>query len=173
MQDRIELIKTHIKEGSVVAEIGVQTGWLTDQIMIQKPWYVGIDCWENFVHPNQNDSNSSIEYIKKIRTDLMFKYAQWKNVWLLHEFSAQAVSRFTDNYFDFIYIDGDHNYKAVKNDINIWWPKVKAGGILSGHDYCDTWGVKKAVDEFCEENKLTLEVTTKDEVYKTWFIKKQ
>lgn len=50
---------------------------------------------------------------------------------------------------DFVFIDGDHSYKAVRQDIEQWFPKLCDGGILSGHDY-DVWpGVNQAVDEFC------------------------
>lgn len=49
---------------------------------------------------------------------------------------------------DMIFIDGDHRYEAVKNDINLALGMVRAGGIISGHDYCPEWsGVKRAVDE--------------------------
>jgi hypothetical protein len=54
-----------------------------------------------------------------------------------------------DETIDFIYIDGDHTYEAVAADIAGWWPKLKVGGILAGHDYNDqTPGTVQAVDEF-------------------------
>ena len=60
--------------------------------------------------------------------------------------SIGASTQFDDASIDAIYIDGDHRYEAVKNDIKAWLPKVKPGGIVAGHDY--GWdGVKKAVDE--------------------------
>lgn len=47
-----------------------------------------------------------------------------------------------------VYIDGDHAYEAVRDDIKAWLPKIKHGGILAGHDYGAGWpGVQKAVDE--------------------------
>jgi SAM-dependent methyltransferase len=60
--------------------------------------------------------------------------------------SHEVFKQFVDSSIDFLFIDGDHSYKAVKEDIRLWLPKVKTGGIISGHDY-DNPDVKKAVDE--------------------------
>ncbi len=62
--------------------------------------------------------------------------------------SVDAAKRFKDESIDFIFIDSDHSYKAVKEDLETWWPKVKIGGALGGHDYHPSFGVIKAVDEF-------------------------
>ena len=48
--------------------------------------------------------------------------------------SAEAVNRFQDESCDFIYIDGNHEYSIVEEDIRIWYPKVKIGGYLCGDD---------------------------------------
>ena len=47
---------------------------------------------------------------------------------------------------DFLFIDGNHEYKHVKNDIETWGYETRIRGIICGHDY-GKWGVKKAVDE--------------------------
>lgn len=49
---------------------------------------------------------------------------------------------------DIVFIDGDHSYEAVFADIRAWWPKVRLGGILCGHDYPHRRfpGVRRAVD---------------------------
>jgi predicted O-methyltransferase YrrM len=50
--------------------------------------------------------------------------------------------------FDFVFIDADHSYEAVKRDITLWRPKVKPGGWLCGHDLDKPhWGVRRAVEE--------------------------
>ncbi len=51
-------------------------------------------------------------------------------------------------YFDIVFVDADHLYNSVKEDILTWIPHVKEGGMLAGHDYGGRHrGVKKAVDE--------------------------
>ena len=79
--------------------------------------------------------------------------------------SIIAAELFPDEYFDFIYIDADHNYDAVKSDLEAWWPKLKRGGLFCGHDY-HMYGqintdVKKAVDEFVG-NQYDIGLTTLD-----------
>jgi hypothetical protein len=59
----------------------------------------------------------------------------------------QWIKEFMDNTVDFIYIDANHTYSAVKKDILMWKSKLRYGGILAGHDYGTHPGVKKAVDE--------------------------
>lgn len=61
--------------------------------------------------------------------------------------------------FDFVFIDAAHDYESVKADIQAWMPKVKEGGILAGHDYCEAWpGVKKVVDELLPNRQLNKSV---------------
>jgi len=66
--------------------------------------------------------------------------------------SGEACLQFDDEYFDWVYIDGDHRYEFVKQDFESFFPKVKTGGFIAGDDYHRPgwWndGVRKAVDEF-------------------------
>jgi hypothetical protein len=64
--------------------------------------------------------------------------------------SNRAVDLFSDHYFDLVYIDADHRLEMVCEDLRLWHPKVKRGGILCGDDYGNSLfpGVKQAVDEF-------------------------
>lgn len=63
-------------------------------------------------------------------------------------------------YFDFVFIDGSHFYEDVLKDIKCWYPLVKDGGILAGHDYGTgsrkRHDVKRAVDEFFGKNNVEL-----------------
>jgi hypothetical protein len=71
--------------------------------------------------------------------------------------SAHEASKWIANEsLDFVFIDSDHSYEAVKQDIADWTPKVRKGGIVSGHDYYNgkynKMGVVQAVDEFIAEH---------------------
>lgn len=69
---------------------------------------------------------------------------------------------------DFIYIDGDHSYEAVIQDIELYYPKVKSGGIIGGHDFAISHlGVCKAVMEFVQKNNLKLQ----GHIHDWWIIK--
>lgn len=74
------------------------------------------------------------------------------------------------NELDFVYIDGNHDYEYVKEDINIWYSKVKEGGIIGGNDFdAGHFGVVRAVLEFVEKNNLTLY----GDIFDWWIIKEK
>ena len=66
---------------------------------------------------------------------------------------------FEENFFDMIFIDGDHEYNSVKNDLQNYYSKLKKGGIFAGHDYTEKCGVPLAVNEFSDEKNLRLSVS--------------
>lgn len=69
---------------------------------------------------------------------------------VLRDLSCKVVELFEDEAFDLVFIDAEHSYPAVKQDISLWWPKVRVGGVLCGHDYSQKAfpGVVQAVDEW-------------------------
>ena len=60
--------------------------------------------------------------------------------------STEAVDKIKDE-IDMIFIDGDHSYSGVKTDVDLYFPKLKKGGIICMHDYGWAEGVKKVVHE--------------------------
>ena len=64
--------------------------------------------------------------------------------------SEEGAKKFEDESVQFVYIDALHTYDGVKKDLKLWYPKIKKGGFISGHDYDSKHhpGVKIAVDEF-------------------------
>lgn len=87
----------------------------------------------------------------------------------IYKYSMDAVKDFKDNFLDFVYIDANHNYKTVMEDITEWTKKVKNGGFVSGDDY--TADVEKAVIEYCEANGKYLNVFTGSKPYQWMFVK--
>lgn len=75
-------------------------------------------------------------------------------------YSTDMLQQFPDQYFDWVYIDGNHLYEYVKNDLELSLDKVKDGGFITGDDYTEGgwWegGVKKAVDEFAKNQMVHL-----------------
>ncbi|MCL4360893.1 class I SAM-dependent methyltransferase [Candidatus Dependentiae bacterium] len=86
---------------------------------------------------------------------------------LLRKKSVEASSMFEDQSLDFVYIDANHSYKAVTEDLVAWVPKIRPGGLVSGDDYRVFPSTAKAVDEFVTKNNIKLH-TFKN---KWWFIK--
>lgn len=97
------------------------------------------DQWEN-------------EYINACR--LMFDYGCVK---VLRMTSVKAASLFAFQSVDLVYIDGSHEYLDLTVDIGKWMPKIKSGGVISGHDYSHGWpNVVMAVDDYFGKGKIQL-----------------
>jgi hypothetical protein len=87
----------------------------------------------------------------------LLKFGIADNTTLIQSDSIKASTQYPDNYFDLIFIDADHSYDAVKNDIIHWSPKLKQGGIIAGHDFRNSAGVNKAIQKLfpnglCNDN---------------------
>ena len=109
-------------------------------------------------------------------------YHYGTKVAIIREISIEAAKLFVEGSLDFCYIDASHSYNNVKNDLHAWYPKVKSGGVMAGHDYVDglfkypngyvNFGVKKAVNEFFANKNITLSFT-KEEISETlpsWYL---
>lgn len=96
------------------------------------------------------ESYNALDKAKKEAKKRLSKYS--KKITWINKFSDDAIKDIPNN-IDFIYIDGNHNYKYVKKDIENYFPIIKKGGILAGHDIADS-GIVKAFCEFITENKL-------------------
>ncbi len=72
--------------------------------------------------------------------------------------SVKAARCFEDRELEFVFIDGNHSYETVKADIEAWWPKIRNGGLLIGHDYDPKRfpGVCRAVDAFAESQQARI-----------------
>jgi len=98
------------------------------------------------------------EVVKKWEENAHMNLDKYKHkIKWMKEKSADAVKFIADNSLDFVYLDGNHDYEFVVKDISLYYPKLKIGGLLSGHDY-DYKSVKKAVDEFANKENLKLHI---------------
>jgi hypothetical protein len=74
---------------------------------------------------------------------------------ILRLYSAEAASNRQLPIADFVFIDGEHTYGSCYTDCSLWYPKIRKGGLLCGHDY-DMIPVKNAVNNFAKEHTLTV-----------------
>jgi len=74
---------------------------------------------------------------------------------VINSTSDIAKEKIDDNSIDLLFIDGNHSYKQVKRDLENYWPKVKIGGVLMGHD-SHLSGVIKALREVFGREELIL-----------------
>jgi hypothetical protein len=83
---------------------------------------------------------------ENVKNEFKTNTRYFDNITLHQEFSYDIADRFEDDYFDFTYIDGNHEYEEVKKDIELYLPKTRQ--IIGGHDYQVQWpGVMRAVNE--------------------------
>lgn len=140
-----------------LCEIGVRMGGNFTCLLQADPKNVyGIDFW-------QEDGFFSQEQQDKYYNNMKQMEASDKRIKIIKDFSLNAVNLFEDNFFDYVYIDANHLYEAISQDIKEWYKKVKIGGVLGGHDYVRKprrqkelilAGVKRAIDEFLKENNI-------------------
>lgn len=156
-----------IKEKKIVCEIGVFKGEFS-KILLEKlkPDELHlIDIFDGeMCSGDKNGDNIVWTNLDKEYSLLTETYKNNKNVLLHKGYSEKILNNFIDQYFDLIYIDGDHSYEGIKKDLEISYSKIKNNGFICGHDYVSPRfeGVVKAVNEFCEEKKLKIDYLTKD-----------
>ena len=89
----------------------------------------------------------SLEAAKNKAEEITEQFADRRIILCLS--STEAAEKIKDGTLDYVFIDAEHNYESAMNDIKTWLPKVKSGGIISGHNYGDNTynGVTRAVNE--------------------------
>lgn len=156
-------------------EIGVWQGTNSEHLLRHSKLKLlySVDAWHRqFIKPSFSDEDIQNAYHSTLKKLIPYSTRSFCIV----ETSLKAAQLFPDNYFDFVYIDAQHDYESIKNDIAAWWPKVKSNGIFAGHDYAErlpnweggkSWGVIKAVNEHISQYKLQLCTTT--ETNPSWY----
>lgn len=143
---------------------------------------VCVDAWRHYHGSpdilNHDDATMEAVYAEALSRLLPFDH----RCVVIRDFSLNAAKKLTEagEQFDCVYLDAAHDYDSVVADIAAWWPLVKPGGILSGHDYLfgtveqgypANFGVKPAVDEFVSRENLVLTTTTHDGSPTWWVFK--
>jgi predicted O-methyltransferase YrrM len=144
-QEGLQDLINNIPNKGTMIEIGTFTGESTVIFGDHFKKVIGIDPMLQDYDVQDPTSKFNFNEVLDMFND---RTKDYKNISLVQKTSDDAVLDFTDESFDFIYIDGIHQYENVKQDIINYLPKVKKGGVIGGHDYGPHWpGVKQAVDE--------------------------
>lgn len=166
-REEIVLLANDLNLTGWAVELGVWRGEFAEKNLAK--WrgaqYVLVDMWTDTDCVNDNKStcvytgNESRSYDKMI-TELRMKRVGPKGVGryqIIQNSTLEAAKRFPDGHFDWVYLDATHTYAEAKADLAAWYPKVRVGGLISGHDYQFqhqsigdgyVFGVRDAIDEF-------------------------
>lgn len=115
------------------AEVGVERGLYSEVLCKSNPQLklYSIDAWQPYHDYRLHVSKDKLDGFYEQTKERMAPY----NCTLVKAFSVDAAKMFEDGTFDFVYIDANHEFIWIAEDINAWLPKVRSGGIISGHDY--------------------------------------
>lgn len=164
---RTDMMKYLCVPQSTVCEIGVHQGAFAQFLYTLYPrMLVLIDPFVGVVPSGDQDGNNVVNAdLEKVYQHLLKTTLPLKNIRLQRGYSQNVLPHYPDNCFDVMYIDGDHSYEGVKRDLELALKKVKPGGFICGHDYemnhmktpnTYDFGVKRAVDEFCQTHGLEI-----------------
>jgi predicted O-methyltransferase YrrM len=158
-----------------LAEIGTEAGRFAEEICVANPDahltcvdpYLAYDLYED--HREQ----SRMDHFYAVAKHRLDKY----RVTIRRKTSLEAVHEFPNGYLDAIFIDGNHHFDYVVQDIIAWAPKVRRGGMVAGHDYKPEgrekrpipFGVIEAVDGYTHAHKVKHFFLTKRDKCPSWF----
>lgn len=149
------------------AEIGVQEGVFSRKIL--ENWgghLIMVDAWAHIPGYEDVANVSQLEHQRAYELALQVERDFIPRARVIKAFSVEAANQVENGSLDFVYIDADHSYKGVMEDLKAWFPKVRKGGAIGGHDYVEghivagVFGVRSAVKDFFgrEPNIMTHEV---------------
>jgi hypothetical protein len=120
----------------VGAEIGTYRGEFAEKFCKEGLKLYAIDPWMGYegagrTEQKQDKQDLNYEEAKKV-------LAPYPDCLLIRETSREALKLIPDGSLDFVYLDGDHRFQYIAEDLVEWSKKVRTGGIVSGHDYFNT-----------------------------------
>jgi len=144
------------------AEIGVATGRFSEILCQSIPGLklTCVDPWDKIEGNNRGGSREKQQRNFNLAIEKLGKYG----VTILRMTSMEALRLVPAGSLDFVFLDANHDYLYVKQDVEKWSKKVRVGGIVSGHDYYNfkKSGVIEAVDEYVKANGIELHLTDKN-----------
>jgi hypothetical protein len=154
-----------IPRGAKCAEIGSWKGDFAAQILtvVQPSELFLVDPWKfNPAFPKRwhgGGSAKSQDDMDAIHASVVNRFSSSRQVTILRQPSVVGAGSFDDEFFDFVYIDGDHSRDAVFADLEAWFPKVKPGGFLVCDDFNKTdengkLAVNDAIQEFLRSRSV-------------------
>lgn len=158
---------------TIGVEIGVAYGGHSESILkntsIKKLY--GIDPYLNYDEYESDGQCKEQKMMDDIYDFVTKKLSFYENRYeLIREMSHNSVKNFLNDSLDFVYIDGNHSEHYFKQDINDWYPKIKKGGVICGHDY--EHYLFPEITEYINSFAKSLNLELKNLGTHVWMIKK-
>ena len=153
---------------TIGVEVGIEKGIYSALLCEKVPGLklYSIDPWKVY--------NGYREHITQNRMEQLYENAQRRlepyNCEIIRKYSMDAVKDFEDGALDFVYIDSNHDFQHITNDIVEWAKKVRIGGIVSGHDYRGFNRGNKPHRAFQPHVKYVVQAYTRALGIRPWFI---
>lgn len=155
-----------------MAEVGVARGHHSLHLLEAVPdlHLYSIDPWGYYLDEHENMVHQSLDEIDKLYETIVSFLKPFGGRSTILRHTSMRAAPLVKEQLDMVFIDADHSYKSVKEDLGIWWEKVRAGGIVSGHDYNHSAhpGVTKAVNEYFAHKGIHV----KQEIGHVWWVQK-
>lgn len=145
-----------------ICEIGISRGRNFPLLIGHGPKLaIAVDLWQDDETYSRNDGGYSQKQLDEQFENFKIAMADKPFVKIYRDYSIKVAEHFPDDYFDFIYVDGDHSYEGCLGDLNAWYPKMKPGMALVGDDYWEyrtktgfQFQVIEAVNHFAKKRNL-------------------
>lgn len=158
-EDVFDILIKSVSKGGIFIEggawLGKSSSYLCDQVAKLRPdiQVFILDTWEG--SPNERDTFQKLVKTENVYAMFISNMGTRKFTPIRKE-SVLAAQDFADNSVDVMFIDMEHTFEAVVRDIKAWFPKVKEGGYIAGHDYGSGWpDVVKAVQSQFDKKIIT------------------
>jgi hypothetical protein len=155
----------HFTDGSHFVEVGSWKGRSASYMGVEiynSEKQIKFDCVDTWLGSVEHHDKNSPFFVQELIDDKDWLYYQFLNntrpvcdiINPIRLSSLDAVNQYPNRSLDFVFIDASHEYNDVKKDILSWYPKIKKGGFIAGHDYTTFDGVKQAVNELLIDKKM-------------------
>jgi hypothetical protein len=155
-------------------EVGTEQGRFAEEICKHNPG-VNLFCVDPYQAYDRYEQHQTQERLDRFYGEAQTRLAPY-GVTFINFPSLEAAKTFEDGRLDFVFIDANHAYEFVKADIEAWAPKVRAGGMVCGHDYKHEgqerkplpFGVIQAVNEYTAAHGIAPWFVLKGDRCPTW-----
>jgi hypothetical protein len=129
---------------NIIETLNPKKLYLVDPWLFYEEYREAVHASHKFGIPNYQEEVFDKQYLYAKELEEKHKCIQ-----IIRDTSINAAKLIPNKSLDFVYIDGNHQYEFVIEDIKSWFPKLKVGGIIGGHDFCDRhFGVVMAIVDF-------------------------